>query len=263
LSVAGKPLIVIGEYGEGRVVWSGMNLITHALYLGESEAELHLLHNIINWLLKGKEGESLQRPVVERDTPDHIIFSLEAAPSDDTWLYWREAYYPNWHAYLYDEAGEREIPIYRGGPGFMLMPIETSSDEVAVTLRWEPSFIESASIVASILGVIFLIGIAIDGLFLDGQGLTWVKIAFTMRLPKPFLDAEMHQGVQEKPQHMAHLSPGVKQDVAESGKPTIDPIVLENELDDDEEALLKSWLDDKNNEDDPWVSKMLDPDQRK
>ena len=260
LSVAGKPLIIAGEYGEGRVVWSGMNLINHALYLGESEVELHLLHNILNWLIKGKKGEDLRLPVVERDAPDHIVFSLEAAPNDNTWLYWREAYYPNWHAYLYDEAGEREIPIYRGGPGFMLMPIETSSDEVAVTLKWEPSFIESASIFVSILGVIFLIGIAIDGLFLDGQGLTWVKIAFTMRLPKPFLDAETHQGAHENQQR---TMPRTDQSVLGSEKETFDSNAFETQLSDEEEALMKSWFDNNDNEDDPWVNKMLDPDQRK
>ena len=263
LSVAGKPLIISGEYGEGRVVWSGMNLINHTLYLGESEAELHLLHNILNWLLKGKEGEGLLQPVVERDNPDHVIFSLETTPNDRTWLYWREAYYPNWHAYLNDEAGEREIPIYRGGPGFMLMPVETSSDEAAVILRWEPSFIESASIVVSILGVILLIGIAIDGLFLDGQSITWIKIGFTMRLPKPFLDAEMHQEAHKKPQRRMDILARTDQEATARGKEIFDTGAFEGQLSDEEEALMESWLDDKDNQDDPWVNKMLNPDQRK
>jgi uncharacterized membrane protein len=263
LSANGRPLIVAGEYGEGRVIWSGMNLINHALYMGENEAELDLLHNILNWLLKGKEGADLHRPVIERDNPDQIIFSLEAAPNDKTWLYWREAHYPNWHAYLQGDAGEREIPIFRSGPGFMLMPIETSSEEVSVTLRWEQSFIESASIVVSIMGVIFLIVIAIDGLFLDGQGLTWVKIAFTMRLPRPILDEETHRGAQKKPLRVTDILPNVKHDDSTSGDETLESNNFEDQLSDEQESLLRSWLDDKDDEADPWVNKMLDPDQRK
>jgi len=120
------------------------------------------------------------------------------------------------------------------------MPIETLSDEVAVTLRWEPSFIESASIVVSILGVIFLIGIAIDGLFLDGQGLTWVKIAFTMRLPRPFLDAEMHKGAEKKSLRVMDILPRTDQDVLASEKETFDTDAFKIQLSDEEEALMKS-----------------------
>jgi hypothetical protein len=263
LSANDRPLIVAGEYGEGRVVWSGMNLINHALYMGENEAELDLLHNLLNWLLKGEEGADLLQPVIERDNPDQIIFSLEAAPNDKSWLYWREAHYPNWHAYLHDDTGEREIPIFRCGPGFMLMPIETSSDKVAVTLRWELSFIESTSIVVSIMGVIFLVGIAIDGLFLDGQGLTWVKIAFTMRLPRPFLDEETHREAQKKPLRVKDILPEFQKDASVIGDEALDPNTFEDSLNNEQEALLKSWLDDQNDDDDPWVNKILDSDQRK
>jgi hypothetical protein len=263
LSANGRPLIVAGEYGSGKVVWSGMNLIGHALYLGENQEELKLLHNIVNWLLEENKGSELDLPSIEREYPDNVVFTLSALPEETTWLYWREAYYPNWHAYLLDDSGEWEIPIYRGGPGFMIMPIETSSEEVSVTLRWESSFMESASIVVSILGVIFLIWIAIDGLFLDGQGLTWLKIAFTMRLPRPFLDEETHRGVQKKPLRVKDILPGYKEKDHESEEGSFDANSFEISLNDEQESLLKSLLNDKEDEGDPWVNKMLDPDQRK
>jgi hypothetical protein len=212
---------------------------------------------------QGEGGADLHRTVIERDNPDEIIFFLETTQNNKTWLYWREAHYPNWHAYLQDDVGEREIPIFRSGPGFMLMPIETSSEKVSVTLRWELSFIESVSIVVSIVGVIFLIGIAIDGLFLDGQGLTWVKIAFTMRLPKPFLDEETHRGAQKKPLRVKDILPDFQKDISVNGDEVLDPNAFEDSLSTEQEALLKSWLDDKNDEDDPWVNKILDSDQRK
>jgi hypothetical protein len=263
LSAADRPLIVAGDYGEGRVVWSGMNLVSHARYLGNNEEELKLVHNLVSWLTEEKRGSDLTPPLVKRDHPDLVNFTLDTKPNDITWLYWREAYYPNWHAYLYDEEGEREIPIYRGGPGFMLMPIETSSEEVSVTLRWESSFIESASIVVSIFGVLFLIGIAIDGLVLGGQGLTWIKIAFTTRLPRPFLDEKTHRGAHKKPLKVKDILPTTDEDDHAGGGKTFDATSFEARLNDEEEALMKSWLENKDDEEDPWVNKMLDPDQRK
>jgi hypothetical protein len=263
LSAADRPLIVAGDYGEGRVVWSGMNLVSHARYLGNNEEELKLVHNLVSWLTEEKRGSDLTPPLVKRDHPDLVNFTLDTTPNDITWLYWREAYYPNWHAYLYDEEGEREVPIYRGGPGFMLMPIETSSEEVSVTLRWESSFIESASIVVSIFGVLFLIGIAIDGLVLGGQGLTWIKIAFTTRLPRPFLDEKTHRGAHKKPLKVKDILPTTDEDDHAGGGKTFDATSFEARLNDEEEALMKSWLENKDDEEDPWVNKMLDPDQRK
>src|SRR3989304_1786672 len=67
LSFADRPLIVAGEYGEGRVVWSGMNFIGHAQYLGVNQDELQLFGNLIRWALRGKTGQDLTPPIVIRD----------------------------------------------------------------------------------------------------------------------------------------------------------------------------------------------------
>jgi hypothetical protein len=262
LRVQEHPLIVSGEFDHGRVVWSGMNLISH-LIAYDNEEEAKLLHQLFNWLKGSKEGTEIRPPLVEREHPDVVNFTITNPQGGKSWLYWREAYYTNWHAYLRDATGEQEIPIYRGGPGFMLMPIETSSEEVSVTLRWESSVIESASIVVSILGVLFLIGIAIDGLFLGGQGLTWIKIAFTTRLPRPFLDEKTHRDAHKKPLRVKDILPASTQDIHAGEKESFDDTPLENHFNDEDEALMKSWLEDRDNEDDPWVNKMLDPNQRK
>jgi hypothetical protein len=262
LRVQGHPLIVSGEFDQGRVVWSGMNLISHLIAYDNLE-EAQFLQNLFNWLKEGKGEIEIEPPMVEREHPDAVDFFVTSHQEEKSWLYWREAYYPNWHAYLQDDTGEREIPIYRGGPGFMLMPIETSSEEVSVTLRWESSFIESASIVVSILGVLFLIGIAIDGLFLGGQGLTWVKIAFAMRLPRPFLDEEKHRRTGKKQIRVKDNISGYNGDALDSEEGAFAPNAFETPLNDEQESLLKSWLDDKEDDGDHWVNKMLDPDQRK
>jgi hypothetical protein len=186
LSVGDNPLVAAGEYEQGRVVWSGMNLLSHMIAY-DSQEEALLLHNLLAWLAEGKLGTPQTQPAVAREHPDRVWFSVATQPSDVTWLYWREAFYPNWHAYLADGAGEREVPIYRAGPGFMLMPLESGEAQVTISLRWELPLVEKAAILASALGLLFLVGLVADGLFLQGNGFTWLRIALIMRIPKPFL----------------------------------------------------------------------------
>ena len=187
LSASGRPLVVAGEYGEGRVVWSGMNLIGHARYLGQNEEELQLLHNLLRWLTEDRPGADFGDPVLTRTHPDRPSLSLLTDPGGVTWLYWREAYYPDWHAYVWDDAGRREAPVFRAGPGFMLIPVASSSSVATVSLVWEPSVWERMAVGTSILGGLFLAAITVDGLVLGGNAFTWLRIVLTMRLPKPML----------------------------------------------------------------------------
>ena len=187
LGANGRPLIVAGEYGAGKVVWSGMNLLGHARYGETNEEELLFLGNLIRWLTGGRPSLELAAPIIRRDNPDSLSLAFTRVAGDVTWLYWREAFYQNWHAFLTDGTGEREVPIYRAGPGFMLMPIEAGTEAATVQLRWVPSGTEQIAVVLSGMGLLLLVALVLDGLFLQGNGFTWLKIALIMRTPKPFL----------------------------------------------------------------------------
>ena len=76
LSANGNPLIVAGELGKGRVVWSGMNLVSHAQYLGRTEEEINLLENLIGWLIASAQANGDELVDINRDHPDKIDFSL-------------------------------------------------------------------------------------------------------------------------------------------------------------------------------------------
>jgi hypothetical protein len=259
LSNQGHPLIVAGEYGQGRVVWSGMNFVAH-LIAYDNEEEGRLLHNLLDWLSEGIESAELAPPLVVRDHPDRVDFSMDAVSGSTTWLYWREAYYPNWHAYLNDGNGEREILIYRAGPGFMLMPIDTTAESVSVRLEWQSSIIERAAIAASLLGIILLMAIVIDGLFLGGNGLTWIKITFTMRLPKPFLDESTHEEAKEQKlaNNMTSAVDVEEQEIIKGeSQSTYEESPLENLLTDEQEELRRAWLDSTSHTDDQWAEKLL------
>ena len=59
------------------------------------------------------------------------------------------------------------------------------------------------------------------------------------------------------------IMPDIHKETSPSADETLDPNVYEDKLSDEQESLLKSWLNDKDDEGDPWVNKVLDPDQRK
>ena len=277
LSVADKPLIVAGEYGQGRVVWSGMNLIAHARYLGQNEEEVRLLHNLLAWLTSRGRGPEIASPKVERTNPDRVDFSLNTVPGDVTWLYWREAFYPDWHAYITDAAGERETPIYRGGPGFMLMPIASSSSNATVRLVWESSLVEKAGYVASAVGLLLVVAFLLDGLFLSGNGFTWLKIAVSVVMPEPFLGhgpnlewaekkrAELerkHRGKGQAPTEGIPAPALVSSPEAYISEESPNQrgnreLPFEASLSDEQATLLRSWLDDDKNGDDQWADRIL------
>ena len=104
------------------MVWSGMNLISHILANDNAE-EKRLLEGFLTWLAPIRDNSERPSPSVTRDHPDRIEFEVSTDPANTTWLYWREASYPNWRAYIDDSRGTRKVPIYRAGPGFMLMPL--------------------------------------------------------------------------------------------------------------------------------------------
>jgi hypothetical protein len=161
-------------------------------------------------LTGGRPSLELAAPVIRRDNPDNLTLAFAPVPGDVTWLYWREAFYPNWHAFLTDGTGEREVPIYRGGPGFMLMPIEAETEAATVQLRWVPSSAERIAVLLSGVGILLLAALVLDGLFLQGNGFTWLKIALIMRTPKPFLgEGSNREWAEQKRAELeaGHLSP--------------------------------------------------------
>lgn len=171
LSAGGKPLVVAGQYGDGKVIWSGMNLIAHANDKSSDE-EFRLIHNLMRWLLPERVSNDLPVQVARQD-PDLVRFSIEPNAESDMALLWRESFYPAWHAQARDEQGRiTKLSVLRAGPGFMLMPLDGLQGETVVTLEWKTPLPERFAAVVSV-GSITLLGIA----FLD-------SVAFDARLQR-------------------------------------------------------------------------------
>lgn len=281
LSTGGRPLVVAGKYGLGKVVWSGMNLIGHARYGDPSPEEIRLVGNLVRWLADVGSGDELQTPIIRRRDPDHLILSFSPAPGDVAWLLWRESYYPNWHAYEWDESGEREIPIYRSGPGLMLMPVRSTSAGVSVHLEWVASWTERMALSTSVVGVLLLLAFFLDGLILDGNGFTRLRIALATRMPSPILDegtnleiaearkAELeqrHRGIRFGRKQPVRLEPPPTDDLPgridlpankASNISTGQTATSEAGLDSAQAALLQAWLESMGHADDAWAARLI------
>lgn len=277
LSAAGRPLVVAGQYGAGRVVWSGMNLIAHALYLGNNPEELQLLHNLIAWLTgPAGQGEDYST-VLQREHPDRAQVTIQSPSSQSLWLYWREAHYQDWHASVLGDDSRRDLPVYKAGPGFMIVPISSETANPTVLFRWEPSLAEKTAIIPSVIGLGLLLALTLDGLLLNGTGLTWLKIAVLTRTPKPFLgEGSNKEWAERKRRELTEgeLAPGpriyqpseaipwmrTEAEIApEASGPANsngqDPDVPETI--EEHEKLLESWLAETGHSEDAWAERLL------
>ena len=274
LSASGRPLVVAGQLGEGKVVWSGMNLIAHAQYLGPNEEELGMLSNLISWLLADTGAPVDILPGVVRETPDAVTFEIPALGNGSHWLIWREAYYKNWQAYEFDDVTRRETPIYKAGPGFSLIPLSPDSAATTISLEWEPSAFERISVYTTLFGIFLLVAIFMDGLVLSGNGLTWIKIAILTRIPRPFLGLgpnhewaarkqdELKEGIGSKPQIVSTLddaviSPREHESDTRSKLGERTDLQIDASLSDQSQELLASWLENSEHSEDEWAEKLL------
>ncbi len=69
LTFASIPVVASGEYGDGRVLWSGMNAFSH-IRTYESDAEIMFMEKLIDWLLEDSARVELDPPSYVRDEPD-------------------------------------------------------------------------------------------------------------------------------------------------------------------------------------------------
>jgi hypothetical protein len=158
LSVESRPIIVAGRYGEGKVVWSGMNLIGHANTY-DNDAERAFLKKLIEWLAPPPTRPELGSPRVARDYPDRLLFEIQGPIEHGTTLLWREAYAPYWSAVVRTSGGESDVPIYRAGPGMMLlMPPEIDEESAIIEMDIGLGWIGIAGIGLSIFSVLGLLG---------------------------------------------------------------------------------------------------------
>lgn len=170
-----KPVLVAGELGNGRVVWSGMNFPYH-ITTYQSFEESKLLGNVLAWLDKKNEFTPQEVPVytngkttsdgglffetdeykVEFVHPEKRIITFKTPAKG---VLFKEAYFPGWKAYLND----KQVTLYKAGPDFMYVPVENSKsgDKVVLKFGFPPILIVGAGI--SLITLLILIYYALGG----------------------------------------------------------------------------------------------------
>jgi hypothetical protein len=115
LSLSGYPVIVSWQYGEGSVIWSGLNLPAHMERYRDLE-ESKLLRVLLSRILS--QREETDSGDVEFKS-DFISSERRAVSGSGTrGVLFKESNFPGWTAGVKSELGSRKLEIWRAGLGY-------------------------------------------------------------------------------------------------------------------------------------------------
>lgn len=149
LTSSGKPVLIAQNLGKGKVVWSGLNLPFHTIYY-HSQTESQFIASLL-----GIENSQNEVPnyTAKFINPQKREVEAEGARG----VLFKEFYFSNWHAY----EGEKEVKIYKAGPGFMYAFLADS--QAKLTFVYQRSLIEKMGFVISGISLIFLLFYSLEG----------------------------------------------------------------------------------------------------
>lgn len=140
----GRPLVVVSEYGNGRVIWSGLNLPFHITSY-KNAIESTLLGNMLNWVSNPETRRQTNvRFEVVRENPGRVHVIVNESASG---ILFKEFYFENWRAYVMDsEERKQSLQILRTGLDFMYVFLDKRfAYPVRVTFEYEKTPLEYAS----------------------------------------------------------------------------------------------------------------------
>ena len=123
LEQEGQVLLAAGEYGQGRVVWSGFNFPYHMTYGRKNLEEAALFQQALQWLF-GEESRAAPSYQAEFINPEKREVTLH---SEAKGVLFKESYFPQWKASFVTDEGRQSLPIYQAGPGMMYVPLDDES----------------------------------------------------------------------------------------------------------------------------------------
>lgn len=150
----GQLIAAAGNYGQGKVVWTGFNFPYH-IDANRNREEAKFLARIIDWLeTEGKPKEVVYG--IEFINPEKRTIEIKEPTKG---ILFKESYYPNWRAYLLDLEGKKKnLEIRLAGPAMMyvLLPNETRIP-AKVVFEYKFSLIEKLGILVSFLTFLVLL----------------------------------------------------------------------------------------------------------
>jgi hypothetical protein len=162
----GKVIVAGRDFGQGKIVWSGMNSFPHAVDKN-SEEEFKFLKIVFQKLTEGLSTGNDEKVSFNRDNPDKIIFDI-ADEGENRSLYWREYNYPDWKAkFVNSSAKETSLAVLRSGPRMSLIPLPNESGKVI--FQYEKPFLYYFADFLTIFGLGWLILTNLDFWFFEGR----------------------------------------------------------------------------------------------
>lgn len=114
----GHPIIVVRNYGQGRVVWSGMNLPYHiSMYKNLEEILLH--KNLVNWAIQPQSNQSISFNA-KRTSPEEVIVE---GHEEFKGILFKENAFDGWTALLKSDGATHKLEVYHAGPDFMYVRV--------------------------------------------------------------------------------------------------------------------------------------------
>lgn len=128
-----KIVVAARNLGQGKVVWSGMNLFGHTAYY-PNEPENAFLSAIFSWLLPNNNPAE-ENLTFKRRTPDDVIINIDKTLSGNQSVMFKEVAASGWQVFWQTNNSNTELEILRAGPGWKLvqLPLNNGSGTIRMT----------------------------------------------------------------------------------------------------------------------------------
>jgi hypothetical protein len=153
-SISDLPLVAVGNYGKGKVVWSGFDFAGHSAAYEDNSEELKIFGNLMKYMLSDKPDSIDLRANLLRTHPDKAVFEIIDGSNQKTVIYWKESYQRDFKAKV---AGGRRIKTYRGGTDMTAMILPEVKPGTRIIYQHRTPLSQQVARVISVLTILGLI----------------------------------------------------------------------------------------------------------
>lgn len=149
LTAQDNPIVAVGQFGQGKVVWTGFNLPYH-LYRFKNETESLFLSKMFLWAAKDKIIEPTQF-TAQFINPERREVNIDS-PARGVIL--RQQFWPNWQARI----NQKSQKIYKAGPELIYLPLPKNlSYPSKVVFYYQLSPLEKGTAAVAFFTVVILL----------------------------------------------------------------------------------------------------------
>ncbi len=160
LSVDGKTVAAFGNYGKGKVIWTGINWVGHINTYKNNPEEIKFVKNLFQTLIPGKisdEDAWNNKITMKRDFPDKVEFTFKSEADKGGSFYFRESYHPDWKASLVSANDKTDLTIYKSGPLYKLVRLPAVKAGDKLVFEFNKGIRGTVSNLVSLLALFFLL----------------------------------------------------------------------------------------------------------